>query len=263
MDMPRQGFHQADPPSTVKLTTRRRHALGRAHCGEVLGWWFARSNLTHARLIAICEWVSGEPGLLGSSQITHLRNAAIRNPNWLLIEGICNVNLGIHKWQTEGPQACFQAYGPFGKGPDGEAMLGDAIWLPRPDADVPLQFGDWCAIFTGRLTLSYVDEVIVSSADASRLNEELAKLLEEVIEAQGLGLRRGMTELLNAYPVADESRRQRLRRLIIGEATMLPDEIQQELASIAAAIETIRELEPGSYGPQQLWRELTSNRKRT
>jgi hypothetical protein len=266
MDMPRAGFHKDEAPPGAddrRLTIRRRHALGRAHFGEVLGWWFARGSLSHSRLLTICEWVSGEEGLIGSSQISHLRNAAIRNPNWLLFEGICNINLGIHKWQTDGPKACYQAWGPLGKGPSGEAGMEEAIWLPMPDADVPLQFHDWCDLFTGRITLPYVDEVIVSSSDGARLNEELAKLLEEVIEGQGLGFRRGMAELLRAYPVEDESRRQRLRGVILGEATMLGDEIQQELASIAAAIEIIRELEPGSYGPQQLWRELTSNRKRT
>jgi hypothetical protein len=266
MDMPRAGFNQDDAipgAEDRRITIRRRHALGRAHFGEVLGWWFARGSLSHSRLLQICEWVSGEAGLIGSSQISHLRNAAIRNPNWLLIEGVCNVNLGIHKWQIEGPKSCFKAYGPFGKGIDGESALNEAIWLPMPNADVPLQFHDWCNLFTGRLMLSYVDEVIVSPSDSSRLNEELAKLLEEVIEGQGLGFRRGMAELLRAYPVTDDTRRQRLRSLILGESTMLGDEIQQELASIAAAIEIIRELEPGSYGPQQLWRELTSNRKRT
>ena len=265
MDLPRHGFDDDAPPGAEdrRITIRRRHALGRAHFGEVLGWWFARGSLSHSRLLGICDWVSGEPSLVGSSQISHLRNASIRNPNWLLVEGICNINLGIHKWQIEGPKACIQDWGPSGKGPDMEKAMEEAIWLPMPDADVPLQFRDWCDLFTGRLMLSYVDEVIVSPSDGSRLNEELAKLLEEVIEGQGIGFRRGMAELLRAYPVTDDTRRQRLRALILGEATMLGDEIQRELPTIAAAIEIIRELEPGTYGPQQLWRELTSNRKRT
>jgi len=262
MDLPRDGF-SPDNGSERRYSLRRRHAIGRAHFGEVLGWWFAKGKLSHKRIEMISTWIHRDRNVVASSQVSHIRNATLANPNWVLIEGIANVNTAIHLWQTSGPRECFRVYGPFGKGIEGEAAMDEAIWLPLPNEDQPLRFRHWCEIFAGMLELPYVDEVIISPGSASRLNEELAALLERVILQSGLTFRDGLQRFMGFYPVTDESRRSRLQSYAMGREVLETEQIRLELASIATAIERMRDLEPGSYGPQNLWREMTSNRKRT
>ena len=85
---------------------RRRHAEGRSYLGQVLAWWLGRSGISYNQLGTLSDWANGEAGLLISSQISHLRRASLRNPNWRLIEAICGVNQAIYDWQTHGPEAC-------------------------------------------------------------------------------------------------------------------------------------------------------------
>jgi hypothetical protein len=239
----------------------RRHTQGRSHFAQCLAWWLQRSNLSYAQIGAVADWATGETRILYGSQLAHLRHASLRNPNFRLLDGLAQTNQAIADYQTDRTDA-LRIYGPLPASLSPE-QIDSAVWLSRPsDPDLPLSFCDWCSLFIGQISLPYVDSVTVSDRDARQLNEELAGLINTDIAKLGLGPREGMEAFLQAYPVKDPGRRQRMRELILLGHPLDASELEDELAAVAVAISQLRQLPAGAFTPADLYTELTQHRRR-
>jgi hypothetical protein len=247
--------------SRPRVSMTRRHTQGRAHFGQCLAWWLQRSDLSYAQTSAVADWATGETRCLIGSQIAHLRHSTLRNPNFRLIESLSATNQAIADWQTDRSEA-LQQYGPLPSSLSPQLMDG-AVWLHDPEVpDQPLSLCQFVELFTGHLTLPYVDAIAVSDRDARHLNEELAGLINADIAKLGLGPRDGIEAFMAAYPVKDQSRRQRLKELVLLGHGLEPSELEDELAAIASAISQLRKLPPGTFTPTELYTELTAHRRR-
>lgn len=244
-----------------RQTVAHRHAIGKAHMAQVLGWWLGRSSLSYAQLSALAGWATGEPGILISSQITHIRKARLTNVNWRIIEALTEANVAIWRWHSSGSDACFRVYGPFGSNLLSTDLLDGCTWLPSPDEpDQPLNFEEWCLIFAGRLNLPYVGTIVeVPRADAVLLNQQLSQLINDQLARLRLPPRDAIRTLLDAYPGSEPNDRARLQGLILGTDTLTADELEQQLPAIATAIGTLRQQ---SCSALDLYSELVADRKR-
>jgi hypothetical protein len=86
----------------------------------------------------------------------------------------------------------------------------------------------------------------------------LAQLLDRICGERNWGPMVGARNLMQAYPVGDRGRQQRMRRVIAGEHVLSADELEGELHALAEMIRIIRRLKPGLYGPRELRDELMS-----
>lgn len=245
------------------MLATRRHSSGRAHFANVLNWWLREAQLSHNKLGSIADWAIGETGWLQSSQLSHLRNGNIRNPGLGTFDALGAANEAIWRWQTEGPKACVVAYGPHGGGRPFEETLTAAIWLPRPNGDQPLAFPDLCELFTGRITLDYVTDVVVSPADARAMSERLGELLNTLTLQFDGTVRETIGRLLQLYPVEDKRRSDRLRGLMLGMEAFDREQLEEEMVAVSEMIRAARHLPEGSYGPRELHAELSSDRRRS
>lgn len=249
-------------PDPDRLLPSRRHERGRVHLAGVVNWWLGRSGLSHDQVGAIVPWALREAGSLGSSQLSHLRNARITRPSLMLFEGLAALNGAIWRWKVQGQESCIDAYGPYSAHSIEPAWLDDAVWLAHPDhPDEPLCFADFCEIFAGYLTLPEVG-IQFTAIDGPDLSRRFSALVLEHWQAAGWGPTEGIPKILAAYPSDDQDRRQRLALVVVGQADYTSDELEDEMPDLAALVAALRQQPPESYGPADLQVELASGRRR-
>jgi hypothetical protein len=254
----------ATTPAEARILTTRRHAAGRQHLAAVLNWWFGRGSLSLRRVGIICDWVTAEKNLLPHSQLSHLRNSNIRSPGLPNLDAISQVNQALWRWHVHGASDCLKHYGPHRPNGIEDNWLDDAVWLHHPDfPSEPLNLGDFAEIACGYLTLPYVGAINLSPSEARDLSQRLAHLLEQLAVEQGAGIRAGIATVLDAYPVSDPKRRERLADVILGRTDYGEDDLRDELWDLAVTVATLRGEEPSSFGPTALHLELSSTRRRS
>jgi hypothetical protein len=249
------------PPRRIAVA--KRLAMGRGHFASVLNWWLARCNYSHVQIGAVSDWALAQDGWLISSQLSHLRNNHVRQPSFTNLEALGAVNQVLHLWHTEGPRETFRAHGPFGNDVLSEELLDRGQWLKYPGTEDPLDFAGFCELFTGRVKLPYAATVSLSGHEAKRLSEELGTLLDQLADETGLSPRESITEVLRHYPVEDKARVARLRAVLLGTEVFTQQQVEAELFAISELVAGLRGLPVGTYGPQELFAELSSGRQRT
>ena len=246
-----------------RIAVAKRMASGRAHFASVLNWWMARCNYSHAQIGAIADWALAQDGWLISSQISHLRNNHVRQPSFTNLEALGAANEVLALWHTEGPREVFHRHGPFADPILSEELLDRGQWLKHPDTGKPLDFAGFCELFVGRIKLPYASSVNLSGHEAKRLSEELGGLLDTLAQETGLSPREAISEVLSHYPVDDRARVARLRAVLLGTEVYSQQQVEVELFAISELVAGLRGLPAGTYGPQELFAELTRHRQRT
>lgn len=261
-------WHAVDAASVAVVTSTsprpvsKRHEQGRSYLASLVNYWLRRSELSHENLARIADWGCGEAGLLGASQVSHIRNRNLaRGISARNLEGMAGANLAIWLWATKGEAGAKQRLGSHTSWKVESEWLDGAIWLPAPEHDTePLTFGDFAELSVGLLTLPYLEQVALSPSEGVELSQRLSELLNAL--AGGGTPAEGIARVQKAYPITDPVRQRRLRDLLLGEH-WTREELEEELFALAVAVNTLRCLPEGSYKPADLHAELSAHRRRT
>ena len=228
---------------------------GEAAAAAMVRWWAARSDVTHAQMGAIASWGMGARSTLSKTAINRIANGkrGFSVDNLLGLEGL---NRAIHLWQTAGQSGAWEVLGPHTAWEIRPHWLDGCIWLHHPDDEVrPLTLCDFLHVLVGRLQLPYVTAG-AAETEPPGLAQHLSDLLNAAIVAEGLTARDGVRRLLSGYPVEDPNRQARFREVILGDDVFDDDELAVELFAVAHALRTLRAQPVGTYGPEDLAREL-------
>ena len=255
---------QEQDTAPAMLTATGRHQLGIAQLPALLNYWLGRSGLSHEQMATIASWGLGEPGMIDPSWISRARNGRQpRGASWKNTDALAAANEAIWLWQKQGPEAARANLGPQSSWGIEEKWLDRAEWLPVPDhPDQPLRFGELAAVFAGHLDLPYLQETMLSPGEARQASERLAELLNDAAVERGWSPREAKIEVERAYPTTDGARHRRLQAVILGNRELNREELESELHALAELLRVIRQLEPGSYGPDDLLTELLSGSHR-
>jgi hypothetical protein len=239
-----------------------RHDAGRAHLGQVLGYWLSRSRWSFRQLQELTQWATGEARPLHSSAIAHVRNGNLRQPGFKIFEALDAVNLAVDDWQQHGADFCTQRYGPLPRNIAPSDLEG-AIVLQHPATQEPITLCDWFLIFCGRLQLPCADTISITPSQAPDASTKLLAMIDDAIAPQALPPRAALDAIVAAYPVTDRKRQARLRDWIVRGHHLDPDTIEEELEPLAVTLSVLRGLDPADYTDQDLWRELIRDRRRS
>jgi hypothetical protein len=206
-----------------------------------MNWWMQRLGFTHAMATALAAWVCGDSSWLQGSQLSHLRNGRMRTPQLKLFEGLAAFNGAIALWRLEGSAACVRAWGPLPSQAPPPSAMDSALflWHPSQGEETPLVFHDFCDLFVGYLQLPYVDQGGLSPGQSRTISDRIGQELDQWLIGQG-GIRQGMAQLLEAYPVSSSARRQKLRQVILGLESYSPAELDEELFALGELFTVVR-----------------------
>lgn len=268
LPLPLSNAPESDPEPSPALAeplplASERYGQGVETLAAMMNYWLGTGSLSHDRLVAIAAWGLGEAGLIDPAVISRVRNGRQpRGAGLRHLDALAAANKAIWLWQVRGQSAAWQELGPesgWGIRPE---WLEDATWLPHPDHPAePLCFADLAEVLAGYLDLPYLVGHGLSPAEARRMSDAIAAILERAIRERGWGPREGIRQVLDAYPVTDAARRRRLKTVITGEHRYSRDELEVELAALAETLRQIRRLEAGRLGPGELREELRSARR--
>jgi hypothetical protein len=255
---------QEQDTAPAMLTATGRHQLGIAQVAALANYWLARSGLSHKNLALIAAWGLGVPRALDPSWLSRAKNGEHKcGASWKNTDALAGANEAIWLWQTQGPEAARAKLGPPSSWKIEEKWLDDADWLPVPDRpDQPLRFPELALAFTGYLQLPYLNTKLMSPRDARRASEQLAELLNDVAVHRGWSPRQAKAAVAKAYPANDSDRLRRIYEVMFDGEHLSQEELQSELYALAELLRVIRQLKPGSYGPQELRAELLSGSHR-
>jgi hypothetical protein len=244
-------------PEPLRLASIR-HENGVRHLSAMVDFWLTRSGLSYEQLLAIASWGLNEQGLLDKGTLSRIRKGSrIYGASLRHLDAMAAANRAIWLWQVKGQQHAHRILGPHTGWGVADEWLDSGAWLPHPDhPNEPLELGDLAKLLVGYLDLPYVGPAPLSAKDARLASSELGQLLDRLCAERGWGAMAGLKNLLQAYPVGDRGRQQRMRRVITGEQLLSGDELEGELHALAEMIRVARGLKPGEYGPGELQAEL-------
>ena len=247
-------------PQQPQRLASQQLVQGHLTFGALISYWRGRSRLSGNQMTAIASWGLGERSWLDSAVISRIENGRqARGCSLKNLLAFDAANAAIHLWQTKGAQACWGRYGPHTVWGVRDEWLSEAIWLPVPDQPQhPLEFSDFAEVLVGRTELPYLGTVSLGDGDAEAMSNRLSDLLNGLLTSSGLGPREGLKALLLAYPTKDPDRQSRLMALVMGNGELSRDELEAELYALAETVRALRDLNPGSYGPGDLARELSA-----
>lgn len=257
-----------EPPPTPRglaeplRVASQRHDHGVATMAALLNHWLGSSKLSHDQLVAVASWGLNERGMIDGAVISRARNGKqVRGLSWRHLDALSAANRAIWLWQTKGQDGAWKVLGPHGGWGVREEWLNDATWLPHPEyGSEPMTFGDLAEVLAGYQDVPYLTTPLLSPGEARQMSDRVVQLLEGSATERGWGPREAVRQMVAAYPVTDRARQQRLRGLIVGEQTLARGDLELELHALAEMIRATRGLRPGSYGPAELRRELSSVR---
>jgi hypothetical protein len=241
---------------------QQRFIRGHAATQALLNYWLTRSGLSNGQFCRIAAWGLGDSWLVPNT-LSRLRNGRIPSgPNLQQMLAFDAANAAIHCWQTRGPEAAWERFGPHSSHAIRDLWLNDAMWLPVPeDPSEPMAFADFLEVHVGKLELPFLAVPQLEATDAGMASEALSQLLNDAIKAAGLDARDGLAAVLAAYPSQDQDRRSRLMAVVLGMGTYSAEQLEAELWAAAEVISSLRHLPRGQYGPDQLLSELGAGRQ--
>jgi|688.fasta_scaffold128559_2 hypothetical protein len=237
-----------------------RHENGVRHLSSLLNYWLTRSGLSYEQLLLIADWGLNERGMLDKGTLSRIKSGSrTRGASWRHLDAMAAANQAIWLWQVKGSEYAHRKLGPHTGWGVQDKWLDSAAWLPHPDhPNEPLEFADMAEVLAGYLDLPYLGAAPMTATDARLASGALAQLLDRICGERNWGPMVGARNLMQAYPVGDRGRQQRMRRVIAGEHVLSADELEGELHALAEMIRIIRRLKPGLYGPRELRDELMS-----
>ena len=235
-------------------------ARGRQVLGAALAHLISRSGFVTAQLQKIASWGLNEPASLDQGLVSRIVNARHREGAGLrALISLEALNKVLHVWRTAGREEAWAQFGPPAPWGVRAEWLEEAIWLPHPDnPERPLELCDFVDILVGRLDLPYLGTARMISSDPNQLGEAVSELLNDVALKAGLGPREAMRAILTSYPPSSLDRRERLQAVVLGEAVLTAEDLDDELLAIAEVVRTLRRLPVGQYGPAELTAELST-----
>jgi len=196
----------------------------------------ARNNLTHEQLVKLSQW-SNPWGMtwLSTSQVSYLRTGQLKKAGPQTIDALGQVNLRLA--QAAGAVSPGVDNLPdFGPLPSTLGLPDEPFFLRHPDSHEPLDAGGLYLVWIGRLTPEAIEEGHISDMEGRRLSGNLSRIVQGWARDRKLTIGQALEQALTAYGVVEESRRQRLKSVVVGFEVFTGAELDQELPALGAML---------------------------
>lgn len=203
----------------------------------------ARNNLTHEQMVKLSQWANPW-GMtwLSTSQISYLRTGQLKKAGPQTIDALGQVNLRLAQAAGAKGPLIDQLY-DFGPIPTSLGLPEEPFYLRQPGAPgqdpIPLDAGGLYLAWIGRLQPEGLDEGHISDMEARRLSGNLSRIVQAWARDCQLTIAEAIDRALVAYGALEESKRQKLKTVVVGFDVYTGEDLVQELPSLGAMLGTL------------------------
>ena len=174
-EVPDKRTDEADRPAV-----RER---GRLHFSSTFIYWLSKNNWSHPQFVVLSDWACREPGMIFTSQISHLRNAKMRMLGVKSIDALGWVNLAT--WAYHNDREILKDVGLTPVPAQIEELLKDAIAICDPETGAPLDQGGWMNLYLGYLQLPFVIGGAADEPHFEEVAEKIPGFISRVVQESG------------------------------------------------------------------------------
>jgi hypothetical protein len=210
----------------------------------------ARNNLTHEQLVKLSQWCNPwGTTWLSTSQISYLRTGTLKKAGPATLDALGQVNLRVAQ-AAGASSAAIDELPDFGPMPAQNLGLPEEpFYLRHPISHEPLDAGGLYMVWIGRLVPESLEgDGHISDMEARRLSANLGRIVQAWARDRRLTIAQALEQALTAYGVVDESRRQRLRSVVVGFEVFAGAELSDELPALGAMLGALDESDPIGVG---------------
>ena len=205
---------------------RDKLSKGRRAMAHLIHVWHERNAWSHKILPMLSDIL--DLGRVHNSQISNLRNGKLSSPGPEVFLALAQVNTIL----DQGVESIRdQLEGDY---PELWKVLKDSSYPLRNDHGNPLTAGELFEIFSGLKPLPSSFDWFIEDEEASKLSESLSDFF-----CRGRPWRYCKSDIMNAYAVSKNSRRERFAEVIAGLKDYTAEELDGELLDL---YETARKL---------------------
>lgn len=212
----------------TETTAVDRLETGRALFARLLKTLLNRNAFTHADLKAFHDWACpGARTWLSTSQISGLRTQKLKAPGPRAFDALGQINLRLAELAgSTSPDA--RDLQPLGPLPSSLKRVESTAWFAsHPRSRLPLTAGDLFMVWLGRLDPELEDDSY-SDRQARAICERLAIHVQGWMLQQGLLPINAREQIESIYPVASQSRRDRLWSMLMAGSPLNGEQLLAE-----------------------------------
>ncbi len=206
---------------------RERLVDGRRAMAHLIHVWHERNGWSHKVLPALVETL--DIGRLHNSQISNLRNGKLVSPGPEVFLALAQANITLDRGIELIRDRLIQGH------PELLKVLLDSSIPIYGDNGRPLGAGDLFEIFVGLLPLPSSFNWFIEDNEAVFLSAALSEYL-----SNGRSWRQCREQIMKAYPVSKQSRRERFEEVMAGIRDYTAEELDGELLDLFATNRSLR-----------------------
>ncbi|MFN9622076.1 MAG: hypothetical protein ACK587_04470 [Cyanobacteriota bacterium] len=219
---------------------------GRVGFAHLIRVWHARNGWSHRVLPALAETL--DLGRVHNSQLSMLRNGKLASPGPEVFLALGSINRWLAEQAPKGhlDSDSDQAFALLKGHPElMEALSASALPVVDGDGHV-LGPGDLLEVFVGARPTPAAFALTIQEEEATALSEALARLL-----TANRPWRQCRDQLLEAYPVAKRSRRDRFAEVMAGQREFTAAELAAELPDLRRTLAQLGAAGEEELGPER------------
>jgi len=241
---------QLRPDSSYPPDGGIRRERGKAHMSATMIYWLARNGWSHPNLELLATWALNEPGVLHTSQVSHIRNAKMRMVGLKTLDSFGSINIAI--WAYQNSRSAFDKLATGTVTAQIENLIKNAEVLINPATGEPLDQGGWMLLYLGYLRL---DDVVGGAQGDEALavaSLGIGRLVSEQIARSGVGFVEARKLFGESFEC--EGGAYKLVAVAAGLDHYEPESLRRDIPEICSALRSIG----GTWTPKSLVEELSN-----
>lgn len=220
-----------------------RREEGRLHTSAVLVHMLSRNDWSHPDLEKLAKWALNEDGALHTSQVSLLRNGKTRLMGMKCLDALGQINVAVWAY-NQGARQLLKKMGCGTLTAQIEELITNKEAIINPNTKLPIDQGDWLAIYLGLLTIPNVVNGPENDERWSQTAANFGDYIAGEFKKLGIEIPQAVAKLTEATGDGDFA-----ARLVMAAAAIKPFDANELTAQLPAICNALNALDKGKRTP--------------
>ena len=220
-----------------------RREEGRLHTSAVLVHMLSRNGWSPPDLEKLAKWALNEDGALHTSQVSLLRNGKTRLMGMKCLDALGQINVAVWAY-NQGARELLKKMGTAALTEQIEKLVANKEAIINPNTQLPIDQGDWLAIYLGLLTIPNVVNGPENDESWAATAAGFGDYIADELKKLGIEIPQAVAKLTDATGDADLA-----ARLVMAAAAIKPYDTNELTATLPTICNALNALDKGKRTP--------------